>query len=279
MIWSAARWGLDGSPATASLPPWNEAAAAILRPSPSADRSKRLTTRERNQPVWVLTWLPRTFGRRLSTMVAVRRVRSVSLNGIGCRPLGSQRTVTTRASAATSPDEVRMVSRVVMLVVPRRSAWIRTVTCWSRWRTSARTEIRHRVGLAPHHVVQDPEPQVLQDRADAEDVVVGADHPQRAVLAQQPAAFGQPVPGERVVGGEVGEAVPVRRPRRRPRCRRGGAVRRGAAGCRADRRTRNAPRPGATCASTARSRPASRANLLGERALDFAGRAQALDNR
>ena len=70
-------------------------------------------------------------------------------------------------------------------------------------------EIRHRVGLAPDHVVQHPEPQVLQRGADAEDVVVGADHPQRAILAQQPAALGEPLAGEGVVGGEIGEAVPV----------------------------------------------------------------------
>ena len=34
-------------------------------------------------------------------MAAASRVRSVSLNGIGCRRVGSHRTVTTRASAAT----------------------------------------------------------------------------------------------------------------------------------------------------------------------------------
>ena len=70
-------------------------------------------------------------------------------------------------------------------------------------------EVRHRVGLAPDHVVQHPEAQVLQRGTDAEDVVVGADHPQRAVLAQQPAAFREPFAGERVIGGKIGEAVPV----------------------------------------------------------------------
>ena len=44
---------------------------------------------------------------------------------------------------------------------------------------AAAAEIRHRVDLAPHHVVEDPEAEILQDRADAEDVVIGADHPQR----------------------------------------------------------------------------------------------------
>src|SRR5690349_25111919 len=36
---SASRCGLDGSSATASLPPWNEAAAATVRPSPPAATS------------------------------------------------------------------------------------------------------------------------------------------------------------------------------------------------------------------------------------------------
>ena len=38
--------------------------------------------------------------------------------------------------------------------------------------------------------------------------MIGPDHPQRAVLAQQPATFGKPFPGKRVIGGEVGEPVP-----------------------------------------------------------------------
>jgi len=74
---------------------------------------------------------------------------------------------------------------------------------------AASAEVRHRVGLAPNDVVQHPETKFLQDCADAEDVVIAADHPDGAVLAQQPAALGQPFAGEGVVGGEVVEAVPV----------------------------------------------------------------------
>ena len=70
-------------------------------------------------------------------------------------------------------------------------------------------EIRHRVGLAPDDVVQDPEAQILQDRADAEDIVVGADHPQRAVVLQHAPRGGQPVAREAVIFGEAGELVPV----------------------------------------------------------------------
>ena len=51
--------------------------------------------------------------------------------------------------------------------------------------------------------------EVLQRGTDAEDVVVGADDPERAVLAQQAAALGEPLAGECVIGGEVGEAVPL----------------------------------------------------------------------
>ena len=71
------------------------------------------------------------------------------------------------------------------------------------------TEVRHRIGLAPHDVVEDPKAEILQDRADAEDVVVGADYPDRAVLAQHAPAFAQPLPRERVIGGEILELVPV----------------------------------------------------------------------
>ena len=63
--------------------------------------------------------------------------------------------------------------------------------------------------LAPHHVVEDPEAEILQDRADAEDVVIGADHPQRAGGLQHAPAGGQPGAGEFVVGREARELVPV----------------------------------------------------------------------
>jgi len=38
-------------------------------------------------------------------------------------------------------------------------------------------EIRHRIDLAPDHVIEEPEAKILEQRADAEDVVIGADHP------------------------------------------------------------------------------------------------------
>ena len=74
---------------------------------------------------------------------------------------------------------------------------------------AAAAEIRHRVGFAPDDVVEDPEAEVLKDRADAEDIVVGADHPQRRARLHHPAAGGEPGAGEIVIGGEAGEFVPV----------------------------------------------------------------------
>src|SRR4029077_2252396 len=37
------------------------------------------------------------------------------------------------------------------------------------------TEIRHWIRLAPNDVVENPEPEVLENRADAKNVVIGAD--------------------------------------------------------------------------------------------------------
>ena len=52
-------------------------------------------------------------------------------------------------------------------------------------------------------------PEVLEDGADPEDVVVGADHPQGAVRLEGAPRRRQPGLGEAVVGGEVVEPVPV----------------------------------------------------------------------
>ena len=74
---------------------------------------------------------------------------------------------------------------------------------------AAAAEIRHRIGLAPDDVVEDPEAEVLHDRADAENVVIGADHPQRRRRLHDAAAGQQPGAGEIVIGGEGRELVPV----------------------------------------------------------------------
>src|SRR5262249_4898392 len=74
---------------------------------------------------------------------------------------------------------------------------------------AAPSEIRHRVGFAPHHIVQHPETEVLEDGADAKDVVIAADHPQRAFRLQHSAASAEPGIGEVVVSCEAAELVPL----------------------------------------------------------------------
>ena len=74
---------------------------------------------------------------------------------------------------------------------------------------TAAAKIGHRVRLAPDHVVEDPEAEVLQNRADAENVVIGADNPQRRCGLHHPPAGDEPGAGEIVVGGEARELVPV----------------------------------------------------------------------
>ena len=70
-------------------------------------------------------------------------------------------------------------------------------------------KVRHRVGLAPHDVVEDPEAEVLQDRADAKDVVVGADDDERRVALHQSTRGAEPAARKSIVFGKVGEFVPV----------------------------------------------------------------------
>ena len=74
---------------------------------------------------------------------------------------------------------------------------------------AAAPEIRHRIGLAPDHVIQNPEAQILQRRADAENIVIGADHPDRAGVLQHPPRRRQPFAGEAVIIGEAVELVPM----------------------------------------------------------------------
>ncbi len=70
-------------------------------------------------------------------------------------------------------------------------------------------EVRHRVRLAPDDVVHHPEAHVLHGDAEAEDVVIGADDPDGAIVLQHAPAFLHPGAGELVVGFETGELVPL----------------------------------------------------------------------
>ena len=69
-------------------------------------------------------------------------------------------------------------------------------------------EIGHGIGLAPDHIVENPEAHILHRRTDAEDVVIGADYPQRTVGLQNPPRLGQPFAGELVIGRKTVEFVP-----------------------------------------------------------------------
>jgi hypothetical protein len=70
-------------------------------------------------------------------------------------------------------------------------------------------EVRHRIGLAPDDIVEDPEAEILHLSADAEDVVIGADHPDGAVRLQNAARREQPCAGEGIVSLETLELVPM----------------------------------------------------------------------
>ena len=74
---------------------------------------------------------------------------------------------------------------------------------------TAAPEIRHRVGFAPDHIIEDPESDILQAGPDTKDVVVAADDPERAVLAQEATCFAEPGAGEGIIGGKIREPVPL----------------------------------------------------------------------
>lgn len=61
-------------------------------------------------------------------------------------------------------------------------------------------KIRHGVCLAPDNIVQHPELLVLQNRADAEDIVIAAHHPNRAVGLEDAPRRAHPIMGEQIIG-------------------------------------------------------------------------------
>ena len=70
-------------------------------------------------------------------------------------------------------------------------------------------EIGHRVDLTPDDVVEDPEALILQHRSDAEDVVIAANHPKRAIGLQNAPGFSQPGLRKGVIGLQAVKLVPV----------------------------------------------------------------------
>ena len=74
---------------------------------------------------------------------------------------------------------------------------------------AAAAKIRHRIRFAPDDIVQDPKAEILEDRADPENVVVGTDDPERGGGLHQTAGGKEPGAGEIVICGETREFVPV----------------------------------------------------------------------
>src|SRR3546814_20337609 len=65
------------------------------------------------------------------------------------------------------------------------------------------------VRLAPYDIVEDPISLILQRGADAENIVIAADHPDAAAGFQDALRLLQPGMGEAIVSGEAVELVPI----------------------------------------------------------------------
>ncbi len=82
--------------------------------------------------------------------------------------------------------------------------------CFMRIGETHSPEIWHGIGLGPHHVIEDPEIQVLQGCTHPKDIVISANDPDGAGFLQHPAAGGEPFTRETVVLRKAGEPVPIR---------------------------------------------------------------------
>ncbi len=70
-------------------------------------------------------------------------------------------------------------------------------------------KVRHRVGLAPDHIVQDPETGILQRSTHTEDVVIAANNPDRAIGFQQATGrFLTTCVGKFIIDLKAGKLVP-----------------------------------------------------------------------
>src|SRR3546814_12018878 len=96
-----------------------------------------------------------------------------------------------------------------MIPRPPRSTRTDTLFPYTTLFLSGALEIGHRVRLAPDDVVENPIPLVLKRCADAEDIVIAADHPDAAAGFQDALRFLEPRMREAVVGGEAVEFVPL----------------------------------------------------------------------
>src|SRR5262249_20631226 len=70
-------------------------------------------------------------------------------------------------------------------------------------------KVRHWIRFAPYDIIEDPVSGVLKERADPEDIVVGADDPERCRRLHHPAAGEEPGAREFVVGLEACESIPI----------------------------------------------------------------------
>ena len=85
-------------------------------------------------------------------------------------------------------------------------------------------KIRHRVGFAPDNVIQHPKTDILQGRADAENIVIRANDPQRPRRLHHTARLSQPRTGESIISGKAVKLIPVIRHRIHMACVRSGQI-------------------------------------------------------
>ena len=74
---------------------------------------------------------------------------------------------------------------------------------------TAPAKIGHGIGFAPNNVIEHPEAQILQGRADPENIVIGTNDPKAGLRLHDAAALGQPSAGKGVIIGKACEFIPI----------------------------------------------------------------------
>src|SRR5262249_523920 len=81
---------------------------------------------------------------------------------------------------------------IVESVATRIGITRRPYQCLVRICEATPTKIRHRIGFSPDHVIEDPKAEILHYRADAENIMIGAYHPDGGGRLHDAAASGEP---------------------------------------------------------------------------------------
>ena len=104
---------------------------------------------------------------------------------------------------------IQSFHRIIIERVFRRLALCRPNQGFMCVGKASATEIWHRVGFTPNHIIQNPIAQILQQTPKTKNIMVAANNPQGAVIFEDTPAFFQPCLTQLIISSETVKLVPV----------------------------------------------------------------------